>query len=104
MSQDRIVNIDLHKVLGYGEVHLNIEDGEPTLYALISFRDLRKFTDILGEDYFCEGGVDAGLHNGYISIRIDDIIEEVLEHDIRAYREAISEYERYIKLKRRLKE
>lgn len=102
MRQNRLVNIDLYKILEDGEVKANTENGEAVLYALINFYNLRDFTELMGENYFCEGGIDVELHDGYIAIRIDEIIEEIFDNEIESYREAIGEYEynEYIEYKK----
>lgn len=45
------------------------------LYMWIPFYNLKEFTDLLGYDYFAEGGEEVSLQNDCICIDILDICE-----------------------------
>ena len=46
-----------------------------TLIGWINHTDLLEFTNYVGDDYLCDGGIDVNLQRTQIAIELDDLLE-----------------------------
>lgn len=71
----RTVNVDLYEFLKSHETGLYKEDFLVTAYVHVDFYDLDKFVEIVGEDWFAEGGIQVQMFARTICVELNDIIE-----------------------------
>jgi hypothetical protein len=101
----REVDSELFHFLKDNETGLYTKDFEKNktvfAYVHIDFIDLPGFIDIVGEDHFCEGGIEAQLFSYTVCIEINDLIERH-GHKLSSYKRCFNhgtweQYEREIK-------
>jgi hypothetical protein len=91
------VDIDLYDFLKNNETGLYICNNELVVYICIDFRDVQTFINIIGANFFSEGGFDCKIHDGYISIELNEIIEEWYGQNLSSYKNCfgVDDWEEY---------
>lgn len=82
----REVDPDLYDFLKNNETGLYTCNNEVVAYVCIDFRDIQTFINIIGADFFSEGGIDCKTHDGYISIELNEFIEDGLGQKLSSYK------------------
>lgn len=67
--------LELYKFLEEHEIEYRWERQNTEFLVWIPFYLLEDFTEMIGEDYFCEGGVDVNLQYSWVCIDITNIAE-----------------------------
>ncbi len=82
------VDADLYEFLKNNETGLYRNKDKIIAYVIIDFDEdkLNNFIEIIGVDYFSEGGIDCKIHDKYISIDLNDIIEEWCGQNLSNYK------------------
>ena len=69
------VNADLFEFLSNHETGMYYQYNNVTAYVFIDFGDAQEFTNIVGNGWFDEGGVDCKLQENGLCVEINDFIE-----------------------------
>jgi len=99
MSKNK-VDPDLYEFLQNHETGLCLERHGIVAYVHVEFYDLKDFVEIVGLDWFSEGGLDVKMFNDTICIELNDIFETdgncildyescFCENDIKYYMDAL---------------
>ncbi|OAB36999.1 hypothetical protein PMSD_09995 [Paenibacillus macquariensis subsp. defensor] len=93
------VNAELYEFLRERETSLYTKDFERNktvfAYVRVDFTDIAEFIEVVGEDWFSEGGMEVVLCTGDVCIEVNDIIESH-GHDLSSYKKCFeNEWENY---------
>lgn len=79
------VEADLYEFLQNNETTIYKEDNEIIIAVFVDFRDLEDFANMVGPDYFDDGGLEVIMKDSYLCIPVSDYIN-YCGHKISSYR------------------
>ena len=85
------VDADLYEFLKENETGMYMDETKVIAYVLIPFESLNEFVGIVGAGYFDDGGKDCTLIATYISVSLNEIIEEGYEQYLHSYKRCFDE-------------
>lgn len=86
------VNADLYDFLKENETGITQDENGVVVYAHIPFYKLDDFVEIIGQDWFAEGGLEALLFNESLCVELNDIIEGQ-GHKVISYKKCFDDYD-----------